>query len=291
MGLNVNGPGAVILTASNAYTGATRITGGTLQMGVSITPTAPPASSVLEYTFAGLTSPVTSGTTIPDVSGNGNTGTMQGGSATLVSGPQGKQGVNFNGSYVSVPYSSSINLNTWTNSVWVNISSSAGGTCILNARNSTINTTGYGCDEYYYPNGGNGYFYTELTVAGNPDGSGGGWVAGSLSDNSFNMSNGWHLVTTTVSPHGGANLRGRQPDRHRHLVQHARPNGRYHGLLGYRNEAQQGRDHADGRLQPVQQRTHPGPDRDDVLRRPRHRLWRPAGHEPRCGSPPEPSST
>ena len=94
----------MILTGSNTYTGATTITAGTLQIAPIIAPAAPPAS-ILHYSFAGLSSPVPNGTTIPDVSGNGNTGTMVGSSTTLVAGPQGKQGVNFNSSYVSVPYS------------------------------------------------------------------------------------------------------------------------------------------------------------------------------------------
>ena len=78
----------------------------------------------------------------------------------------------------------------------MNVNSAAGQTEILNARNSKINTTGYGCDEFYNASGG--YFYTELTVAGGTDGSGGGWLINATNTLATPLSNGWHLLTTTV---------------------------------------------------------------------------------------------
>ena len=147
MGLNVSGPGTVVLTGSNTYSGPTRITAGTLQMGVAVGPPSAPPSSVLEYDFTGLGTTgntVPGGTTITNLGSGGilANGTMVGSAATLVAGPKGKQGLAFNTSYITTPYSSVINLNTWTNSVWVDVSGSAGQTEILDARNPTDNPGG-----------------------------------------------------------------------------------------------------------------------------------------------------
>ena len=192
-GLTLSGGGMLTLGGVNTYTGPTRITAGTLQMGTIIVPAAPPAGSVLEhdYTTLGLSpgNTVPNGTTINDISGSGNNGTFVGSSATIVAGPQGKQGINFNGSYSIVPYSPSIDINTWTTSMWVNVSSAANQTCLLDARYCTDSP--YGCDEFYTP--ATGSFYSEVTQAG------GGWICLSTNNLATPVSNGWHLFTTTFT--------------------------------------------------------------------------------------------
>ena len=83
--------------------------------------------TVVSYTFNGPLGPISNGASIPDSSGNGNNATMQGISASYVAGQFG-QGIQPNGGYVLAPSTPSINgLQTWTDSVWININNSYAG--------------------------------------------------------------------------------------------------------------------------------------------------------------------
>ena len=154
-GVTQMGPGLLQLAGLNNYTGPTCVSGGTLQDIAR--------GAILHFNMAGSGS-IANGTTIPDLGGYGNNGTMVGGAASYVSGQFG-HGINFNGSYINVPYSASLNVNTWTSSVWINVNPAAADCEILDARTSPTNA--YGCDEYYNP--GTGSFLTELTAIRNGD--------------------------------------------------------------------------------------------------------------------------
>ncbi|MGO9113326.1 MAG: beta strand repeat-containing protein, partial [Thermoguttaceae bacterium] len=113
------GSGTLTLSNFNNYGGPTVITAGTLKMQPVA---ALPPGAVAAYTFA-------DGATATDVSGNGNNGTLNN-SPTFVQGPSGpgSYAVSLDGAtqWISVPYSSSLsNLNSWTASAWINLSTSA----------------------------------------------------------------------------------------------------------------------------------------------------------------------
>ncbi len=182
------GGGVLTLGAPSFYQGATTIRAGTLQLPAS----AANAGLVLRYSMDGPLGAIDNGTTIVDLgySPNGNNGTMVGAWANYVPGQFG-QAILFNGmQYIQTPYSSSLDIHRWTTSLWINVNTSAGNTEILNARNSTI-SGGYGCDEFYNP--GSGQFYSEITD------SPGGWIGLPTNTLSAPLSNGWHMITTTVT--------------------------------------------------------------------------------------------
>ena len=72
VGLNIQGPGTVVLTGSNTYTGPTGITAGTL----AFAPAPVVTHALASYSFDGPLGALASGGTIADTSGNGNTLTM-----------------------------------------------------------------------------------------------------------------------------------------------------------------------------------------------------------------------
>ena len=78
-GLQKSGAGTLILTSAQTYSGATTISGGTLQLG---TPTTAAAGASLQLDASTLTAG--SLTTWNDVSGNGNVLTVGGGTPTVV---------------------------------------------------------------------------------------------------------------------------------------------------------------------------------------------------------------
>ena len=185
------GAGVLTLGAPSFYQGPTTISAGTLRLPAS----AANAGLVVRYTMDGPLGAVADGTTFVDLgfSPNGNNGTMVGSYANRVPAQFG-QGIQFNGfQYIKTPYSSSIDLHTWTTSLWINVDTSVGNTEILNARNSTV-SGGYGCDQFYNP--GNGQFYSEITAAP------GGWLGLPTNTLSAPLGNGWHMITTTVTTGG-----------------------------------------------------------------------------------------
>ena len=113
--------GAGILTVGTAlsYQGTTTVANGTLQLGATAN-----LPTVIHLAMKG-TGSINNGATIPDSSGNGLNGTMNGSGASYVSGPFGN-GISANGGYIStVPSTLTSTLQAWTDSVWINASSTA----------------------------------------------------------------------------------------------------------------------------------------------------------------------
>ena len=190
------GSGMLTLGAPCAYQGTTTIGAGTLQLPAS----SANAGLVVRYSMDGPLGAIADGTTITDLgfSSNGNNGTMVGSWGSYVPGQFG-QGIQFNGSQsIQTPYSPSIDVHAWTNSVWINVPANTSGYAIsnelLSGRNAAFSNgwTG-GFDEFYNTDAsGNGSFYTEIPAVGS------GWIT-TVSNNFTLTPSAWHMVTTTVS--------------------------------------------------------------------------------------------
>ena len=128
-GLQQMGPGVLTLGALNTYSGPTIISGGTLRDALLAAPT------VVHLAMNG-TGSISNGGTIADSSSNHFNATMNGSGASYVSStaPFGG-GINTNGRSIVVPANPAFdNLQSWTDSVWVNISSSSASGCLVACR-------------------------------------------------------------------------------------------------------------------------------------------------------------
>jgi fibronectin-binding autotransporter adhesin len=179
-----SGNGTLILNNNSSYSGPTLVIGGTLKMQPN---PSVPAGAVAAYTFA-------DGATATDVTGNGNNGTLIN-APGFVDGPAGpgSYAVSLDGAtqYITVPYSSSLNVHAWTASAWVNLDANS-----ATLTNGLIGTR-FNSDTTY-----------DLKISSNNTdihsdiGSGSGWLNTSA-DAGFSFTSGqWYMVTQTVSSSG-----------------------------------------------------------------------------------------
>jgi autotransporter-associated beta strand protein len=195
------GSGMLTLGAPSAYQGTTTIGAGTLQLPAPSVN----AGLVVRYSMDGPPGAIANGTTMLDLgySPNGNNGAMVGSWGSYVAGQFG-QGIQFNGyQAIQTPYAPSIDIHSWTNSVWLNVPANTSGYPVNNefisGRNANFpNGFTGGFDEYYDTDaGGNGSFYIEIPTAG------GGWIIAGEPVYPYTLTPGtWNLVTTTVSTTG-----------------------------------------------------------------------------------------
>ena len=195
--LTKTGSAVLTLGTPNGYFGATTISAGTLRLTAAV----PDPGLVVHYNMDGLLGAIANGATIVDSSPAGNNGTMVAPGANYAAGHFG-QGIQFTGTpCIQTPYSPSINVHAWTNSVWINVPANTSGNAVsyefISGRNANFSNgwTG-GFDEYYNLDGsGNGTFYTEIPQVGS------GWLT--YSNISTTLTPGtWNMVTTTVSNTG-----------------------------------------------------------------------------------------
>jgi len=196
--LTKTGNGTLTLNNGSSYSGPTVIAAGTLRMqplpGI-------PAGSVVAFTFA-------DGATATDMSGNGNNGALNNAPA-FVAGPSGPNsyGVSLDGAtqWISVPYSSSLaNLNAWTASAWVNLSSNA-----IGQENGLIGTRFNGDNTYDMKLDTANADSSGLTNVHTDVGTGSGWLnigadaalSSTTNPQAFNLGT-WYMVTETVTSAG-----------------------------------------------------------------------------------------
>ena len=104
-----------------------------------------PRGLLVHFTMDGTLGTISNNATITDSSGYGNNGTMVGSGASRVGG-KFNQGIQLTASpYISVPNSTSMQVNQWTTNVWIN-----GGTgWLYSNRYPTGGHDSYGGDESY----------------------------------------------------------------------------------------------------------------------------------------------
>ena len=175
--------GALILTGPSSYTGPTIVSGGTLGFAWPVGSVVPTVHLALN----GSLGAINPGDTVPDISGNGNNGTMVGTDASYVAGKfgQGIQFPNHTGSYVQVPYTTAFAATNYTFSTWIN-TPYAGGGCIFNGRPGG----GLNLDMYYYATGTP--YYANNVVVEIPGTNGSWaetnpWVGVTLAPGTWNM--------------------------------------------------------------------------------------------------------
>ena len=175
-GLTKVGSGTLAIGGSNTYSGPTTVMNGTLQvLGWS------PYSPAAQYTFNGNTN---------DSSGNANNGTAVG-SPIYTAGKFGGQAITFNGSsqYVTVPYSSSLGLNTFTVSFWENLPT-------LTQKSSATYFGGIGTHTLDIQFAPNGYVHGDI-------GNGSVWLTTTANTTANPITaNTWNMITETVSSSG-----------------------------------------------------------------------------------------
>ena len=184
--LGKSGPGVLTLGALQPYSGVTTIGGGTLKLGA---PTYQPA--LMHLTMDGAIGPLNNGDPIPDSSGSGNAMTMQGGGANLVAGKY-NQALQLNGA--EYPYAANTpalsSLNSWTDSVWINVSAATlnNYTCLMSGRMNNPSALGFDT-----------YFKSDSVAIEIPDYGQSGWIANQLTNAVSIAPDTWTMITQTVT--------------------------------------------------------------------------------------------
>ena len=180
-GLTKVGGGTFTLAAPQNYSGPTVVAAGTLLLGTAL-----PAGVAAHYTFEGNAN---------DASGNGNNGTLVG-SPTFTTGKFGQAlSLAGAGQYVTVPYSSSLNLTgAYTVSTWVNIASQpavAGGSGpgLISTRNG-----GDGTFDVQYDQSSAGVYGLHADI-----GNGSGWISTGANYTLPGPLTGWNMITYAVN--------------------------------------------------------------------------------------------
>ncbi len=193
------GAGVLTLEGGNAYTGTTSITAGTLQLAAVVTP-------VIHLRASGTVGAAVSTATgaIPNIGslGSSENGTIGGAGPTYVAAPFA-QGINLAGQYLSSPANASFDsLQTWTDSFWINASSSAnfGSGVLVSTRDADSDPAFVECYD-----GSHIYLRDVASV-------GGSWLPptedptnpSSWRDTVTLSTSAWHMITVTVSSAGWA---------------------------------------------------------------------------------------
>ena len=182
------GASALTLGGPNAYLGTTTINAGTLQLTAPV----PNPNMIAHYTMDGPLGPIASGSTIADVSGNGNVLTMQGNGASLVAGKYG-QGLQMDGGeYPTAANTSQLSsVNSWTDSVWINVPASSltsGNMCLMSGRWN--NPSAFGFDTYLSG--------SSITVE-IPNSAQTGWIDNQGTTSVSITPSTWTMITQTVT--------------------------------------------------------------------------------------------
>ena len=179
--------------AATAYLGPTAINAGTLRL----TPAVPNPGLLIHCPMDGPLGPIATGGTIADVSGNNYYGTLSS-AGTYVFGKFG-QGLTLNGGYICTVASTAVStLQSWTDSVWINVGSTAdlGSDVLVSARDQ--DPTAAFVEKYT----GSAVQVWDVATPSS------GWVNPVEPVGSYSLSlgtNAWHMVTVTVSPSGASN--------------------------------------------------------------------------------------
>ncbi len=186
--LGNSGPGVLTLGTLQQYSGATKISSGTLQLSA---PAYQPA--LMHLAMDGAIGPVNNGDPIPDASGSGNNGNMIGGGASYVPGQFG-QGINFTvGQYVQAPPINNGVLGSYTVSLWMDITggnNSQGWHSICSTRSGAGPNTGAMQIAYAdSAQGGPGIYIENWTNLG--------WGFYGTIPAPTLTTDAWHLVTAT----------------------------------------------------------------------------------------------
>ena len=190
------GSGTVTIAGSpSTYTGGTTIAAGTLQLAPNI----PAIPTAAYYPLDG---------NVNDASGNNNNGTLVGTGATYGPGMFG-QALTFNGGEsITVPFSSSLNLNTYTVNAWVNFANQP--TSPPNQLWGILGTRDGGneFDMKYQNNAGVISIHADIGPGGTS-----GWLTTSADAVTTLSTNAWHMITYVVTSTGysiyiDANLAG-----------------------------------------------------------------------------------
>ena len=178
------GSGTVTIGASpSTYTGGTSIVAGTLQLAPNIAP----IPTAAYYPLDG---------NVNDASGNNNNGTVAG-TGTLTYGPGvfGQAATFDGGESITVPFSASLNLNTYTVNAWVNFANqpTPGQTW------SFVGTRDGGneFDAKYQNNGGVISIHGDIGTGGT-----GAWLTTSADAVTTISTNTWHMITYVVTTTG-----------------------------------------------------------------------------------------
>ena len=166
--------------AAATYQGPTNILEGTVSWR--------PWPSPLWFDFLAMNGSGSVNAPIVDSSGNGFNATYSGGGASYVSppGPFGG-GINTNGGLFAIPANAKFaNLNSWTDSIWLNVNSDSAG-CFVGCRNQDNDAGFVESYDWFNPTG------LSAVVAS----AGGGWYAFYNVD--MTLTSGWHNVTFTAT--------------------------------------------------------------------------------------------
>ncbi len=191
--LTKTGTAVLTMGAATAYLGPTAINAGTLRL----TPAVPNPGLLIHCPMDGPLGPIATGGTIADVSGNNYYGTLSS-AGTYVFGKFG-QGLTLNGGYICTVASTAVStLRSWTDSVWINVGSTAdlGSDVLVSARDQ--DPTAAFVERYT----GSAVQVWDVAVPSS------GWVNPVEPVGSYSLSlgtNAWHMVTVTVSPSGASN--------------------------------------------------------------------------------------
>jgi autotransporter-associated beta strand protein len=184
--LTMAGTAVLTMGAPTAYLGPTAINAGTLQLTAAV----PNPGLLIHCTMNGQLGAIATGGTIADVSGNGNTMTLEGGGVIRVAGQFG-QAIQLNGVFAYCPNTTALSsVNSWTDSVWVNMSAASlsSWTCLMSGR--LYNPSSLGFDTYFSGSS----IGVEIPDAGQT-----GWLDGQ-GQNSVSISpNTWTMITQTVT--------------------------------------------------------------------------------------------
>ncbi len=176
--------GTLVLGGAATYTGPTIISGGSLQVAAASLPV-----PVVHLAMNG-SGTISNGGTIADSSPNGFNATMHGSGASYVSGGPFGGGINANGRSLIIPANPAFDLlQSWTDSVWVELSNTGVNGCLV------------GCRDYDPMHGlVEGYNNGTLTAA--LASATGGWFDTNIAANVSLSANTWYMITLTVNATG-----------------------------------------------------------------------------------------